>query len=86
MELGIISLSDIQTSPSTGTRATAAQRVDDAIGYATLADRTGLDVFALGEHHTPEYAVASPAVVLAAIAARTKRAPVGQRGDGPERR
>ena len=51
MELGIISLSDIQTDPSTGKRATAAQRVDDAIGYATLADRTGLDVFALGEHH-----------------------------------
>jgi alkanesulfonate monooxygenase SsuD/methylene tetrahydromethanopterin reductase-like flavin-dependent oxidoreductase (luciferase family) len=73
MELGIISLSDIQTGPSTGTRATPAQRVEDAISYATLADRTGLDVFALGEHHTPEYAVASPAVVLAAIATRTGR-------------
>jgi len=30
-------------------------------------------VFALGEHHTHDYAVASPAVVLAAVAARTKR-------------
>jgi len=73
MEFGIISLSDIQTDPKTGTRATPAQRVDDAIAYATLADRTGLEVFTLGEHHIPEYAVSSPAVVLSAIAARTER-------------
>jgi hypothetical protein len=53
MERGIISLSDIQTGPSTGTRATPAQRVEDAISYATLADRTGLDVFALGSTTLP---------------------------------
>jgi alkanesulfonate monooxygenase SsuD/methylene tetrahydromethanopterin reductase-like flavin-dependent oxidoreductase (luciferase family) len=67
MELGIISLSDIQSGH------TAHERVEDAIRWATLADRLGLDVFALGEHHSPEYAVASPAVVLAAAAARTER-------------
>jgi alkanesulfonate monooxygenase SsuD/methylene tetrahydromethanopterin reductase-like flavin-dependent oxidoreductase (luciferase family) len=67
MQLGIISLSDIQSGH------TAEERVDDAIRWATLADRLGLDVFALGEHHSPEFAVASPAVVLAAAAARTER-------------
>ena len=38
-----------------------------------LADRVGLDVFGLGEHHRPDYAVSAPAVMLAAGAARTKR-------------
>src|SRR5690554_6283666 len=38
-----------------------------------LADQVGLDVFGIGEHHRPEYVVSSPAVVLAAAAARTKR-------------
>jgi probable LLM family oxidoreductase len=40
---------------------------------AQLAEQVGLDVFAVGEHHRPDYAVSSPAVVLAAIAARTER-------------
>ena len=40
---------------------------------AELADQLGLDVFAVGEHHRPDFLVSSPAVVLAAIAARTER-------------
>lgn len=73
MELGVISLSDIQTNPATGRPFPYQQRVEEIVGYATLADRTGLDVFALGEHHTLDFAVSSPAVVLAAAAARTSR-------------
>jgi alkanesulfonate monooxygenase SsuD/methylene tetrahydromethanopterin reductase-like flavin-dependent oxidoreductase (luciferase family) len=72
MELGILSLGDIQTSPATGQRFGAMQRIDEIIGYAALADDLGLDLFALGEHHTLDFAVSSPAVVLAAIAARTR--------------
>src|SRR5215211_7868856 len=71
MELGVISLSDLQTDPATGRPPSYQQRVEEIVGYATLADRTGLDVFALGEHHTLDFAVSSPAVVLAAAAART---------------
>jgi alkanesulfonate monooxygenase SsuD/methylene tetrahydromethanopterin reductase-like flavin-dependent oxidoreductase (luciferase family) len=73
MELGIISLSDLQTDPDTGRPVSAAQRVADTVDYAVLADRLGVDLFALGEHHTLDFAVSSPAVVLAAIAARTQR-------------
>ncbi len=40
---------------------------------AELADRVGLDVFGVGEHHRPEFLVSAPAVVLAAVAVRTKR-------------
>jgi alkanesulfonate monooxygenase SsuD/methylene tetrahydromethanopterin reductase-like flavin-dependent oxidoreductase (luciferase family) len=73
MELGILSLSDLQTSLDTGQRITAAQRIADTVDYAVLGEQLGLDVFALGEHHSLEFAVSSPAVVLAAIAARTER-------------
>lgn len=73
IEFGALSLSDLQQSIDTGATATAADRIDEIIGYATLAERLGLDVFALGEHHTLDFAVSSPAVVLAAIAARTVR-------------
>lgn len=40
---------------------------------AQLADQLGLDVFAVGEHHRPDFAVSAPVVALAAIAARTGR-------------
>ena len=73
MELGVISLSDIQIDPTTGRPFSYSERIDQIVGYATLADRTGLDVFALGEHHTLDFAVSAPAVVLAAAAARTSR-------------
>jgi probable LLM family oxidoreductase len=38
-----------------------------------LADELGLDVFAIGEHHRPDFVVSSPAVALAAAAAITER-------------
>jgi probable LLM family oxidoreductase len=38
-----------------------------------LSDQLGLDVFAIGEHHRPDYIVSSPAVVLAAAAVKTQK-------------
>ena len=49
------------------------ERLREVIEEAVLADRVGLDVYAVGEHHRPDFAASSPAVVLAAIAARTER-------------
>src|SRR3954465_14586138 len=73
MELGIISLSDLAVDPDTGRPGAALDRIDETLAYARAADELGLDVFALGEHHSHKLAVASPAVVLAAIAAQTDR-------------
>jgi alkanesulfonate monooxygenase SsuD/methylene tetrahydromethanopterin reductase-like flavin-dependent oxidoreductase (luciferase family) len=72
MELGILSLSDLQNDPETGQLIPAVRRIDEIVGHAALADELGLDVFGLGEHHGLDFAVSSPAVVLAAIAARTR--------------
>src|SRR5450830_814682 len=73
LELGLYSFAETTIDPATGERAGTAERLRDLIEQIELADRVGLDVFGLGEHHRPDFAVAAPAVVLAAAAARTKR-------------
>lgn len=50
-----------------------AQRVHDLLEEVALADRVGLDVVGIGEHHRPDYIASSPATLLAAAAARTQR-------------
>ena len=72
MEIGLYTFAE--TAPDAADRgATAAQRLKDLLEEIELADQVGLDVFGVGEHHRPDYVVSSPAVVLAAGAARTQR-------------
>jgi probable LLM family oxidoreductase len=74
MQIGIYTFAETAFDPRTGQTATAAaQRLRDLIEEIELADQVGLDVFGVGEHHRPDYAVSSPAVVLAAAAQRTKQ-------------
>ena len=71
MELGLHTFGDVDAAaPDKG--AEGARRIKDLLEEIELADQVGLDVFGLGEHHRPDYVVSSPAVVLAAAAARTK--------------
>ena len=49
------------------------QVMRELMEQAALADEVGLDVFGIGEHHRPDYLVSAPAVVLAAMAERTRR-------------
>lgn len=51
----------------------AQQRVRELMEEIKLADELGLDVFGIGEHHRPDYAVSSPATLLAAAAVVTKQ-------------
>jgi probable LLM family oxidoreductase len=67
MELGLATFADLSSGVS------PEQRMSDLLEEAALADELGLDLFAVGEHHRPDFLVSAPAVVLAAIAARTKR-------------
>jgi alkanesulfonate monooxygenase SsuD/methylene tetrahydromethanopterin reductase-like flavin-dependent oxidoreductase (luciferase family) len=71
VELGILSLGDLQRDQRTGRLHRPVDRMAEILGYAVLADQLGLDVFALGEHHSADFLTSSPAVVLAAAAART---------------
>src|SRR4051812_47860950 len=51
----------------------AGARLRDLVEEIELADQVGLDVFGVGEHHRPDFAVSAPAIVLAAAAERTER-------------
>jgi probable LLM family oxidoreductase len=69
-ELGLYTFGDI--TPELGGSITPQQRLLDVIDEARLADEVGLDVFAVGEHHRADFPISVPAVVLAAIAERTR--------------
>jgi probable LLM family oxidoreductase len=72
MELGIYTFADITPDTSSG-KLNAHQRLKDLMEEIVLAEQVGLDVFAVGEHHRPDYAVSSPSVVLSAAAMKTKK-------------
>src|SRR4051812_15792911 len=73
MELGIYTFAETTPDPRTGRTISPAERLSDLLEEIELADQLGLDVFGVGEHHRPDFAVSAPAVVLAAAAARTKQ-------------
>jgi probable LLM family oxidoreductase len=73
MELGIYTFAELTPDPETGRVVSPAERLRDLLEEIALADEVGLDVFGLGEHHRPDFAVSAPAVVLGAAAERTSR-------------
>lgn len=72
MELGIYTFAETSPDPLTGKPVSFHQRVRDLMEEIELAEQVGLDVFAVGEHHRPDYAISAPAVILGAAAVKTK--------------
>ncbi len=68
MELGLTTFAEIN-EPG----VTPGERLREVIREAVLADRLGLDVYGIGEHHRPDMAASAPEIVLAAIAGATER-------------
>ncbi len=73
MQFGAYTFVETRRDPATGEPVDVDKAFANVLEQIELADRVGLDVFGLGEHHRPDYAVSAPAVALAAAAARTKR-------------
>jgi len=76
VEFGLDTFGDV-TVGADGELLPYAQVIRNVIDQAVLADEVGVDVFGLGEHHRDDYAVSAPEIVLAAIAARTRRIKLG---------
>ncbi|MFZ0838348.1 MAG: LLM class flavin-dependent oxidoreductase [Xanthobacteraceae bacterium] len=76
LELGLDTFGDITAEPD-GRALSHAQVIRHVVDEATLADEVGIDFIGLGEHHRADFAISSPEVVLAAVAARTKRIHLG---------
>ncbi|HEV3231861.1 MAG TPA: LLM class flavin-dependent oxidoreductase [Candidatus Dormibacteraeota bacterium] len=72
MELGVYTFAELSPDAA-GRIVSPRERLRDLLEEVELADQVGLDVFGLGEHHRPDFAVSAPAVVLAAAAERTTR-------------
>jgi len=70
MELGLYTFADVDPTAARGPEG--ARRLKNLLEEIELADQVGLDVFGVGEHHRPDYAVSSPSTVLAAAAVKTK--------------
>jgi probable LLM family oxidoreductase len=73
MELGITTFAETYPDPLTGEKVTHGQRLRQVLDEIVLAEEVGLEVYGVGEHHRPDFASSSPAVVLAAAAGKTQR-------------
>ncbi len=73
MELGVYTFAELTPGADGGPAVSPRQRLRDLIEEIELADRVGLDVFGVGEHHRPDFAVSAPAVALAAAAEHSER-------------
>jgi probable LLM family oxidoreductase len=73
MQIGVDSFAAALPNDGTGKTASSAASLRHLIERIELADRVGLDVFGVGEHHRREFLDSAPHVVLAAAAARTQR-------------
>ena len=76
IELGLDTFGDV-TFGTDDHPVSQAQALRHVVEQGVLADQVGVDAFGVGEHHRPDFAVSAPEVVLAAIAARTKRIVLG---------
>lgn len=73
---GIDTFGDV-TVDAEGNKLSDAQVIRNVVEEAVLAEQVGLDHVSIGEHHRDDFAVSSPDMVLAAIAARTERVTLG---------
>src|SRR6195256_1761647 len=76
LELGLDTFGDVTTEKD-GNPLPHAQVIRNLVEEAVLADELGIDFIGVGEHHRADFAISSPEIVLAAIAARTKRIRLG---------
>src|SRR4051812_23551559 len=76
IQFGLDTFGDV-TLASDGKPLSHAQVLRNVIAEAEMADSVGVDAFGVGEHHRPDFAISSPEVILAAIAARTRNIRLG---------
>ncbi len=76
IELGLDTFGDV-THGADGRDLPMDQVLRDVVEQAVVADQTGVHFIGLGEHHRSDFAISSPEVLLAAIAARTSNIHLG---------
>jgi probable LLM family oxidoreductase len=72
MEIGLDSFAAIAPVAPMQVPLSPTERMRHLLEEVELADRVGLDVFGIGEHHRSEFLDSAPTVILAAAASRTR--------------
>src|ERR1700737_3901696 len=72
MEIGVDSFAAAISDPATGETIEPVDRMQQLLAEIEHADKVGLDVFGIGEHHREEFLDSAPTIILAAAATRTK--------------
>jgi len=73
MEIGIDSFASNMGSDGIAITTNSAQVIQELLERIEQADKSGLDVFGIGEHHRKEFLDSAPTIILSAAAARTKK-------------
>jgi len=73
VEIGISTFVETTPDPHSGKVVSHAERIRQVVEEIILADKVGLDVFGVGEHHRKDYAASAPAMILAAASTQTSR-------------
>ncbi|WP_058308054.1 LLM class flavin-dependent oxidoreductase [Gracilibacillus massiliensis] len=72
MEFGVYTLAEILENPRTKQTIQVNDRIEMIVEMAQYADKKGIDIFGVGEHHRLDYAVSSPQMMLSAVSQRTE--------------
>ncbi len=72
MELGVTTFAETFPDPVTGELVGHGERLRQVLAEVQTADRVGLAIYGLGEHHRADFAASAPVVTLAAAAATTE--------------
>lgn len=72
IELGISTFGETTPLENTGIAPSHPERIRQLVKEIELADRVGLDIYGIGEHHRSDFAVSAPEIILAAGAVNTK--------------
>lgn len=73
IELGISTFGETTPLEGSGELYSHDERIRQLLAEIELADKVGLDVYGIGEHHREDFAVSAPEIVLAAGAVNTKK-------------
>jgi alkanesulfonate monooxygenase SsuD/methylene tetrahydromethanopterin reductase-like flavin-dependent oxidoreductase (luciferase family) len=72
IEIGIDSFAAASIGEGKERAAKSADALSELLERIEHADKVGLHVFGIGEHHRKEFLDSAPSIILAAAAARTK--------------
>src|ERR1700736_3392986 len=72
MQIGIDSFAAAISDPATGLTLGPVEGMHPLLEEIELADKVGLDVFSISEHHRAEFLDSAPVVILSATATLTE--------------